>query len=113
MRVKTGTVRHAGHKKILQQAKGFWMTRHKRFKVAKEAVMHAGQYAYEGRRIRKRDIRQIWIVRINAALKPFEISYSKFIKSLKDKKIDLNRKMLSEIAVNDPNTFKGIVESLK
>jgi len=113
MRVKTGTVRHAGHKKILQQAKGFWMTRHKRFKVAKEAVMHAGQYAYEGRRIRKRDIRQIWIVRINAALKPFEISYSKFIKTLKDKKIDLNRKMLSEIAINDPGTFKNIVESSK
>jgi len=113
MRVKTGTVRHAGHKKILQQAKGFWMTRHKRYKVAKEAVMHAGQYAYEGRRIRKRDIRQIWIVRINAALKPFEISYSKFIKALKDKKIDLNRKMLSEIAINDTATFKNIVESSK
>ena len=113
MRVKTGTVRHAGHKKILQQAKGFWMTRHKRYKVAKEAVMHAGQYAYEGRRIRKRDIRQVWIVRINAALKPFEISYSKFIKALKDKKIDLNRKMLSEIAINDTNTFKTIVESAK
>jgi len=113
MRVKTGTVRHAGHKKILQQAKGFWMTRHKRYKVAKEAVMHAGQYAYEGRRIRKRDIRQVWIVRINAALKPFEISYSKFIKALKDKKIDLNRKMLSEIAINDTATFKNIVESSK
>lgn len=113
MRVKTGTVRHAGHKKILQQAKGFWMTRHKRYKVAKEAVMHAGQYAYEGRRIRKRDIRQIWIVRINAALKPFEISYSKFIKALKDKKIDLNRKMLSEIAINDTTTFESIVNFTK
>lgn len=113
MRVKTGTVRRAGHKKILQQAKGFWMTRHKRFKPAKEAVMHAGQYAYEGRRIRKRDIRQIWIIRINAALKPFEISYSRFIKSLKDKKIDLNRKMLSDIATNDSATFKVIVDSSK
>jgi len=113
MRVKTGTVRRAGHKKILQQAKGYWMTRHKRFKNAKEAVMHAGQYAYEGRRIRKRDIRQVWIVRINAALKPFEISYSKFIKSLKDKKIDLNRKVLSEIATTDSATFKAIVDSAK
>ncbi|MFA5828193.1 MAG: 50S ribosomal protein L20 [Candidatus Shapirobacteria bacterium] len=113
MRVKTGTVRHAGHKKILQQAKGFWMTRHKRFKVAKEAVMHAGQYAYEGRRIRKRDIRQIWIVRINAALKPFEISYSKFIKSLKDKKVDLNRKVLSDLATNNSDAFKAIVTFIK
>ena len=113
MRVKTGTVRRAGHKKILQQAKGYWMTRHKRFKNAKEAVMHAGQYAYEGRRIRKRDIRQVWIVRINAALKPFNISYSKFIKSLKDKKIDLNRKILSDIATNDSATFKVIVDSAK
>jgi len=113
MRVKTGTVRRAGHKKILQQAKGYWMTRHKRFKNAKEAVMHAGQYAYEGRRNRKRDIRQIWIVRINAALKPFEVSYSKFIKSLKDKKIDLNRKVLSDIATNDPAVFKAIVDSAK
>ncbi|HEX8924095.1 MAG TPA: 50S ribosomal protein L20 [Patescibacteria group bacterium] len=113
MRVKTGTVRRAGHKKVLKLAKGFWMTRHKRFKVANEAVMHSGQYAFNGRRIRRRDIRKLWIVRLNAALKPFDVRYSVFVKMLKDKKIDLNRKMLSEIAINDPVAFKSIVESVK
>jgi large subunit ribosomal protein L20 len=113
MRVKVGTVRRAAHKKVLKLAKGFWMTRHKRFKVANEAVMHAGRYAYEGRRLRRRDMRQIWIVRLNAALKPFEIKYSIFIKALKDKHIDLNRKMLSELAIHDPNAFKAVVESVK
>lgn len=113
MRVKTGTVRRQGHKKVLQQAKGFWMTRHKRYKVAHEAVMHAGQYAYNGRRIRRRDFRKLWIVRINAALRPFSVSYSAYIKKLKDNKIELNRKILSEIAINDPATFKFIFNSLK
>lgn len=113
MRVKTGTVRRAAHKKVLKLAKGFWMTRHKRYKVAHEAVMHAGRYAYVGRRLKKRDMRRIWIVRLNAALKPFEISYSVFIKKLKDKKITLNRKMLSEIAINDPSTFESIVKETK
>jgi large subunit ribosomal protein L20 len=113
MRVKTGVVRRQGHKKVLKQAKGFWMTRSKRFKSASEAVMHAGQYAYNGRRIRRRDIRKLWIIRINAALKPFETRYSVFIKKLKDNKVELNRKMLSEIAVNDPATFKSIFTSLK
>jgi len=113
MRVKTGTVRRQGHKKVLTLAKGFWMSRHKRYKVAHEAVMHAGMYAYNGRRIRRRDFRKLWIIRLNAALKPFELRYSVFIKMMKDKKIDLNRKMLSEIAINDPNTFKSIISSLK
>lgn len=113
MRVKTGTVRRKAHKKVLKQAKGFWMTRHKRFKVANEAVLHAGQYAYNGRRIRRRDMRKLWIIRINAALKPFEIRYSTFIKMLKDKKVELNRKMLSELAIHDPAAFKAVVESVK
>ena len=113
MRVKVGTVRRAAHKKVLKLAKGFWMTRHKRFRVANEAVMHAGRYAYEGRRIRRRDMRQLWIVRLNAALKPFEIKYSRFIKALSDKNVILNRKMLSELAIHDPNAFKAVVESVK
>jgi len=113
MRVKTGTVRRAAHKKILKAAKGFWMTRHKRFKVANEAVMHAGQYAFVGRHLRRRDMRQIWITRLNAALKPFEIKYSVFIKTLKDKKIELNRKTLSEIAIKDNSSFKTIVDFIK
>jgi len=113
MRVKTGTVRRAGHKKILKAAKGFWMTRHKRFKVAKEAVMHSRQYAYIGRRLRRRDLRQTWIIRLNAALKPFSLRYSTFIQKLKLAKIELNRKMLSELAISDPPAFKAVVDSVK
>lgn len=113
MRVKTGTVRRAAHKKVLKAAKGFWMTRHKRFKVAHEAVMHAGQYAFVGRRLRRRDMRQLWITRLNAALKPFEVKYSAFIKMMKDKNVELNRKTLSEIAINDNATFKSIVDFIK
>lgn len=113
MRIKTGTVRRQAHKKLLKRAKGYWMTRSKRYKVASEAVLHAGQYAYIGRRRRRRDIRKLWIVRINAALRSFDISYSAFIKKLKDNKVELNRKMLSEIAIKDPGTFKSIFESLK
>jgi len=113
MRVKTGTVRRKGHKKVLVQAKGFWMTRHKRFKVANEAVMHAGQYAYNGRRIRRRDMRKLWIVRLNSALKPFEVKYSTFIKMMSDKKIILNRKILSELSINDPTVFASIVQNIK
>jgi len=113
MRVKTGTVRRAGHKKVLKAAKGFWMTRHKRYKVAHEAVMHSGQYAFTGRRIKRRDIRQLWIVRINAALKPFEIRYSVFIKMLKNRNIIIDRKVLADLAVNNPESFKAVVESAK
>lgn len=113
MRVKTGTVRHSGHKKILKLAKGYWMARHKQFKSAKQAVMHAGQYAYNGRRIRRRDLRKLWIVRLNAALKPYQLSYSKFVNQMKNKKIILNRKVLSDLSVTDPEAFKFIVNSIK
>lgn len=111
MRVKTGTVRKDKHKKVLKAAKGFWMTRHKRYKVAHEAVMHAGRYAFIGRRLKRRDLRQLWIVRINAALKPFEIRYSAFIKMLKNRNIIIDRKILADLAVNNPEDFKAIVES--
>jgi len=113
MRVKTGTVRKAGHKKVLKAAKGFWMTRHKRYKVAHEAVMHAGKYAFVGRRLKKRDLRQVWIVRINAALKPYNIRYSAFIKMLKNRQITLDRKILSELATNHQEAFKAVVEAAK
>lgn len=113
MRVKTGTVRRAAHKKVLKAAKGFWMTRHKRYKVANEAVMHAGQYAFVGRKLRRRDMRQLWITRLNASLKPFEVRYSAFIRMLKNKNVDLNRKTLSEIAIKDNATFKAIVDFVK
>jgi len=111
MRVKTGTVRRQAHKKVLKQAKGFWMTRHKKYKVAHEAVMHAGKYAYVGRRIKRRDLRQLWIVRINAALKPFNVRYSAFIKMLKNRQIILDRKVLADLAVNNPDAFKAVVET--
>jgi len=113
MRVKTGVVRRQHHKKVLKLAKGFWMTRHKRYKVAHEAVMHSGMYAFVGRRLRRRDMRQVWIVRINAVLKSLNVRYSVFIKQLADKKIELNRKVLADIAATDPATFQKIVEFTK
>ncbi len=110
-RVKTGPAKHQRHKKVLEAAKGFQHARHKRYKVAHEAVMHAGKYAYVGRRLKKRDFRKLWIQRINAGLKATEIpvSYSVFIKLLSDSHVDLNRKVLAEIAATDLPTFKAIV----
>ncbi len=112
-RVKTGITRRKRHQKVLERTKGFRMTKGKLYKVSKEADLHAGQYAFVGRKLRKRDIRKLWITRINAALTPFDISYSKFINGLKKAKIELNRKILADIALSDPNTFKTIVEKAK
>jgi len=108
MRVKTGTVRHRKHQKILTSTKGYRMSKNRLIKVAKEAALHAGQYAYHGRRLRKRNFRTLWIQRINAALTGTGISYSKFIKDLKTNQINLDRKILADLAVNDPETFKFI-----
>jgi len=113
MRVKTGTIRHRRHKKVLKRTKGFWMTRGRLYKVSKEADLHAGQYAYIGRRLRKRDLRRLWITRINAALTAENISYSNFINQLKKAKIELNRKMLADLAVSHPAVFKAIVAKTK
>lgn len=113
MRVKTGPKRRQRHKRILRLAKGYRMTRHRLLKPASEAVLHAGEYAFAGRKLRKRDMRRLWITRINAALTPYEISYSKFIDGLKKAKIELDRKILSDLAVSDPQTFKAIVEKVK
>jgi len=101
------------HRKILKKAKGFKQARGKRIKTAKEAVMHAGQYAYVGRKLKKRDLRKLWITRLSAASKENGISYSSFISKLKTSKIDLNRKILSEIAIKDPETFKKIISVIK
>jgi large subunit ribosomal protein L20 len=111
-RTKTGTVRRQGHKKVFKLAKGFRMTRNRLFKVANEAVLHAGQYAYNGRKERKQQMRTTWIERINAALRLITSvpSYSKFIKALSDKKITLNRKTLSALATNLPEAFKDVAE---
>jgi large subunit ribosomal protein L20 len=113
MRVKTGTVRHKRHKKILKAAKGFKMANRIRYSNAKQAVLHAGQYAYHGRKLRKRDFRRLWIQRINAALTPFEIKYSEFIHKMIGKKITLNRKMLAELAINNPKVFEAVVNKVK
>jgi large subunit ribosomal protein L20 len=111
-RIKRGVTTHQKHKKILKLAKGYRMTRHKLYKVAKEAVLHAGEYAYMGRKLRKRQIRRQWIVRLNAALTTFNIKYSKFIHLLKDEKIELDRKILSHIA-QDPSLFERLVKKIK
>ncbi len=112
-RAKTSTTRRKRHKKVLERTKGFRMTKGRLYKVSKEADLHAGQYAYAGRKLRKRDMRKLWITRINAALTPHEISYSQFINGLKKAKIELNRKILADLALSDPDTFKAIVEKLK
>ncbi|PIS15385.1 50S ribosomal protein L20 [Candidatus Shapirobacteria bacterium CG09_land_8_20_14_0_10_38_17] len=113
MRVKTGTIRHAKHKKTLKATKGYRMTRNRLYKVAHEAELHAGQYAYAGRKNKKRDLRQLWIQRINAALSSQNLKYNQFIHLLEQKNITLNRKILAELAVNDPATFKFIVSKAK
>jgi large subunit ribosomal protein L20 len=110
-RTKTGTVRRKGHKKVFDLAKGFRMTRNRLYKVASEAVQHAGQYAYNGRKERKQQMRVTWITRINAALSGITEApkYSRFIKALSDKKVTLNRKTLAALAVNLPDAFKDVV----
>ncbi len=113
MRVKTGVVRRAKHKNILKKAKGYIGRRKSVFKLAKQAVIKAGQYAYRDRRNKKRDFRALWIVKINAAVRQFDMSYSVFIKKLAEAKIKLNRKMLADFAQNEPETFKAIVKELK
>lgn len=112
MRVKTGPTRRRKHKKVLQRTKGFRMTKGRLYKVSKEADLHAGEYAFAGRKLRKRDLRRLWITRINAALSDSNLSYSKFIAGLKKAKIELDRKILADLAITDPKTFKKIVEKV-
>jgi large subunit ribosomal protein L20 len=112
-RVKRGVTAHARHKKILALAKGYRGRRKNVFRIAKQAVMKAGQYAYRDRRTRKRVFRQLWIARINAAARASGVTYSKFMAGLKKANIDLDRKVLADMAVNDPAAFSGIVEKVK
>ena len=112
-RVKAGMGTRQSHKKVLKLAKGYRGSRHTLFKRANEAVIRAGEHAFAGRRKRRRDIRRLWIARINGALKKYEINYSTFMKGLKDNKIDLNRKTLSEMAIAEPNSFEQIVVKVK
>ena len=110
MRVKRGNVLRKRHKKILKLAKGFIGARSRIFKVANTAVMKKLKYQYRDRRNKKRTMRRLWIVRINAAVRQHGLSYSKFMNALKKADIQVNRKMLAELAVNEPEAFKVLVE---
>lgn len=113
MRVKGGFTTRRRHKKILEQTKGYRQKRSKIYKRAKEAYLHAGQYALNGRRKRKGQMRSLWIIRLNAALDAKGLSYSKFIKMLSTTDIKLNRKSLSELAINEPAVFDKVVEKIQ
>lgn len=112
-RVRNGVTTKARHKKVLKAAKGYFGSKHRLYKTAKEQLMHSGQYAYRDRRQKKRDFRSLWITRINAACRENEISYSRFIEGLNKAGIEVNRKMLSEIAISDPKAFSEIVKQAK
>jgi len=113
VRVKSGILTKKKHRKVLKLAKGYWMTRHKQFKKAKEAILHAGEYAFAGRKRKKREMRRLWITRLNAAVRRLGLKYSQFIKMLNDKKIEIDRKILSQIAVDYPKIFEKIVAFVK
>ncbi len=112
-RVKNGATTKARHKKVLKQAKGYFGSKHRLYKTAKEQLMHSGQYAYRDRKQKKREFRKLWITRINAACRENGISYSRFIEGLTKAGVDVNRKMLSEIAINDPKAFEELVKIAK
>ena len=112
-RVKTAKITRKRHKKILKQAKGYYGAKHYRFRNANQAVLKSLSYAYVGRKDRKSDFRKLWIARINAAARMNGLTYSKLIAGLKKANIAINRKMLAEVAVNDPKAFSEIVEVAK
>ncbi|TRW49859.1 50S ribosomal protein L20 [Aliidiomarina halalkaliphila] len=112
-RVKRGVVARARHKKILKKAKGYYGARSRVFRVAKQAVIKAGQYAYRDRRAKKRTFRQLWIVRINAAARQGGLSYSRFINGLKKASVEIDRKILADIAVHDQAGFSALVAKAK
>ena len=113
MRIKRAVNKNKHKRAILKQAKGYWGSRSKLVRVANQAVMKSLNYAYIGRRLRKRDMRSLWIARINAACRINGLSYSKFINGLKVKNISLNRKILADMAVNDKVAFANLVEQVK
>ncbi len=112
-RVKGGTIHAARRKKVLNEAKGYFGSKHRLYRTAKEQVMHSLSYAYRDRRQKKRDFRKLWITRINAGCRQNDISYSKFINGLSKAGVEVNRKMLSEIAIADPKAFTNLVNIAK
>ena len=113
MRVKRGVAAHAKHKKILKAAKGMQHNRTRSFRLAKQAVIRALQYAYRDRRNKKRDLRGLWITRINAAAREQGTTYAKLISGLKKANVELDRKVLAELAVNEPKAFEAVVKAAK
>ncbi len=112
-RVTYGVARRKKRKKVLKRAKGFRGGRHALYKTAKETLLRGDMFAFRDRRVKKRNFRRLWIERINAATRALGMSYSRFMDGLKKAEIDLNRKMLSELAIHDPEGFKGLVETAK
>lgn len=113
MRVKGGTVTRARRKRIMKLAKGYTGSKHRLFKTAKDQVMKSGLYAFRDRKANKRNFRELWIARINAGARQNGISYSKLLHGLKLANIDMNRKMLADLAVNDAEAFKAVVDEAK
>ena len=111
-RANSSVPRHRRHRKIVKQAKGYYGARSRNFKAAKDAVEKAGLYAYRDRRQKKRQFRRLWIIRINAAARQNGLSYSQFIAKMKAKEVDLDRKVLADLAMNEPEAFKELVNSL-
>lgn len=111
-RSNSSVPRHRRHRKVVKLAKGYYGTRSRNYRTAKDALIKAMSYAYRDRRQRKRQMRRLWIARINAAARQYGMSYSKFIHALQDRHIDLNRKILADLAVNDPQSFKNLIKSL-
>ncbi|RKX76988.1 MAG: 50S ribosomal protein L20 [Spirochaetes bacterium] len=112
-RAVDGTRRKDRRKKVLDKAKGYWGRRSKLTRVAKDAVRKAGQYAYRDRKVKKREFRQLWIARISAATRAEGLSYSRFINGLDKSNVEINRKVLSNMAIEDPASFKALVETAK
>ena len=111
-RANSSVPRHRRHRKVVKQAKGYYGARSRNFKAAKDAVEKAGLYAYRDRRQRKRQFRRLWIIRINAAARQHGLSYSQFISGLKTKGIDLDRKVLADMAMNEPNAFAELAKAI-
>ncbi len=112
-RIKGAMMTRKRRNKVLKLAKGYWGSKSKHFKMAKQAVKKSGNYAYIGRKQKKRNFRQLWITRISAAVAPYGLNYSRFMYGLKKAGIEMNRKMLSEMAINDPTAFAALVETAK
>jgi len=112
-RVKRGTIANKRRKNLLKHTKGFRYGRKTKYRLAKEALLHAWTHAFKDRRIKKRETRRLWQIKINAAVRKYQFNYSKFIKALKDKKIGLDRKILAELAEKQPKIFEKIVEEVK